>query len=167
MAKTFGSVAAFKAALEAHLRKRAEERKVPLSTLQLRFVIEQLFARLFRQPEPPWLLKRGFAMDLRCRPRARTTKDVDLSVALVAVEAGADLPAALCDRVQEAVAIDLGDYLTYRIGEAGQELTNAPKGGARYPCEAVLLGKTYQRFHSEERPSNSPQFFVSCHGVCG
>jgi hypothetical protein len=147
MAKTFGSAAAFKASLEAHLRKHAEERKIPLSTLQLKFVIERLLARLFRQPEPPWLLKGGFALDLRFRPRARTTKDVDLSVALVALGAGADLLATLRDRLQEAVAIDLGDYLTYRIGEPKHELTNAPKGGARYPCEAVLLGKTYQKFH--------------------
>ncbi len=147
MAKTFGSAAAFKAALEARLRRRAAERKMPLSTLQLKFVIERLLARLFRQPEPPWLLKGGFALDLRFRPRARTTKDVDLSVALVAAEAGADLLATLRDRLQEAVAIDLGDHLTYRIGEPKQELTNAPKGGARYPCEAVLLGKTYQKFH--------------------
>src|SRR5579883_3151031 len=131
MAKTFGSAAAFKAALEARLRRRAAERKMPLSTLQLKFVIERLLARLFRQPEPPWLLKGGFALDLRFRPRARTTKDVDLSVALVAAEAGADLLATLRDRLQEAVAIDLGDHLTYRIGEPKQELTNAPKGGAR------------------------------------
>jgi hypothetical protein len=147
MARKLGSPAAFKASLDAHLRKRAEERKVPLSTLQLKFVIERLLARLFRDARPPWLLKGGFAMDLRFRPRARTTKDVDLSVSLVPVEEGVGLTAALRDRLQVAVDLDLGDYLTYRIGEPRQELTNAPKGGARYPCEAVLVGKTYARFH--------------------
>src|SRR5262249_14981251 len=80
MARKFGSAAAFKSALEAHLRKRAEERKVPLSTLQLKFVIERLLARLFYHPDPGWLLKGGFALDLRFRPQARTTKDVDLSI---------------------------------------------------------------------------------------
>src|SRR5439155_16794622 len=40
-----------------------------------------------------------------------------------------------------------GDYLRFRIGTPANELTNAPKGGGRYPCEAVLLGKTYARFH--------------------
>ncbi len=78
MARAFGSAAAFKTSLEAHLRKHAEERKVPLSTLQLKLVIERLLARLFRDADPPWLLKGGFAMYLRFRPRARTTKDVDL-----------------------------------------------------------------------------------------
>lgn len=146
MAKRFTTAAAFKASLEAHLRTRAAERAVPFSTLQLKFVIERLLARLFHAADAPWLLKGGFAMDLRFRPRARTTKDVDLSVSVVAGKpAGAN--AELRDRLQEAVDVDLGDFLTYRIGEPKQELTNAPRGGGRFPCEAVLLGKTYAKFH--------------------
>jgi Nucleotidyl transferase AbiEii toxin, Type IV TA system len=147
MARRFGSAAAFKASLEANLKKIALERKSPFSTLQLKFVIERLLARLFRDPEPPWLLKGGFAMDLRFRPKARTTKDVDLSVSHASTELASDLSGALRDRIQEAVDGDLGDYLTYRIGAPRQELTNAPLGGARYPCEAVLVGKTYAKFH--------------------
>lgn len=147
MPRKFGSAAAFKTSLEAHLRKRADERQVLLSTLQLKLVIERLLARLFRNPKPPWLLKGGFAMDLRFRPRARTTKDVDLSIALVPVEGNADLVADVREQLQEATDQDLGDYLSYRIGEPKQELTNAPKGGARYPCEAILVGKVYARFH--------------------
>src|SRR5438046_9660963 len=108
MARRFGSATAFKASLEAHLRKLASERKVPLSTLQLKFVIERLLARLFRDPGPPWLLKGGFAMDLRFRPHARTTKDVDLWVSLVAAEPAADFSGALRDRIQAPVDVDLG-----------------------------------------------------------
>ena len=95
MAKKFGSGAAFKTSLEARLRKRAEELAVPFSTLQLKFVMERLLARLFRNPDPPWLLKSGFAMDLRFRPQARTTKDVDLAVATITVDVGAKLTAVL------------------------------------------------------------------------
>src|SRR3954471_257180 len=102
MARKFGAAAASKTSLEAHLRKRAEERKVPFSTLQLKFVIERLLARLFHSPDPPWLLKGGFAMDLRFRPRARTTKDVDLAMALVPVEANTALAVAVRERLQEA-----------------------------------------------------------------
>jgi len=146
MARQFQSAAAFKAALEVRLRKCAAERRVPFSTLQLKFVIKRLLARLFRNAPPPWLLKGGFAMDLRFRPRARTTRDVDLSIPLAAAAPAPDL-AELRERLQEAVDVDLGDYLSYRIGEPRHELTNAPRGGARYPCEAVLLGKIYARFH--------------------
>ena len=108
--------------------------------------MERLLARLFRDETPPWLLKGGFAMDLRFRPRARTTKDVDLTVALVA---GTPKPASagMRDRLQAAAAADLGDDFTFRIGPPKKELTNAPQGGGRYPCEAVLVGKTYAMFH--------------------
>jgi hypothetical protein len=146
MAKQFRTAAAFKASLETHLRKRADALGVPFSTLQLKFVIERLLARLFREENPPWLLKGGFAMDLRFRPRARTTKDIDLSVPLIADGAG-PVSAAMRNLLQSAVDVDLGDYLTFRIGVPKKELTNAPKGGGRYPCEAVLLGKTYAKFH--------------------
>jgi hypothetical protein len=139
MAKRYASAAAFKTALEAHLRNRAVEQGVPFKTLQLKFVMERLLARLFHAAHPPWLLKGGFAMDLRFRPKARTTKDVDLSVAVPAVK--------IRDQLQVAADTDLGDYLTYRIGKLRAELTNAPKGGGRYPCDAILLGKVYAKFY--------------------
>lgn len=146
MARNYGSATAFKASLEAHLRKVGSERNVPLSTLQLKLVIERLLARLFHEPNPPWLLKGGFAMDLWFRPQARTTKDVDLSLTLGPGDS-VEFSAAFREQLQEAVDFDLGDFLTYRIGTPKRELTNAPLGGARYPCEAVLVGKTYAKFH--------------------
>src|SRR5437763_1158377 len=147
MARTFGSAAAFKTSLETRLRKVAAERAVPFSTLQLKLVMERLLARLFHEPKPPWLLKGGFAMDLRFRPRARTTKDVDLSVAFVAAIPDGNMIDSIRARLQEAVDIDLGDYLSYRIGLPKHELANAPGGGARFPCDAILVGKTYAKFH--------------------
>lgn len=146
MAKKFGSAPAFKTSLEAHLRKRADDLAIPFDTLRMKFVMERLLARLFHDEIPPWLLKGGFAMDLRFRPRARTTKDIDLTVTLVASAPG-PVSAEMRDRLQAAVDVDLGDYLSFRIGTPKKELTNAPKGGGRYPCEAVLVGKSYAKFH--------------------
>lgn len=143
MTKPFKSAAAFKASLEARMRTRASATGVPFQTLQLKFVMERLLARLFHAPDAPWLLKGGFAMDLRYRPRARTTKDIDLSVLFVAGGKAGDLR----DRLQAAADTDLGDFLTFRIGELKSELTNAPKGGGRFPVECVLVGKTYAKFH--------------------
>lgn len=146
MAKRFGSASAFKAALEARLRKKSQESGIPFSTLQLKFVSERLLARLFRVEPSPWLLKGGFAMDLRFRPHARTTKDIDLSFRIA--DPGATPKSSdVRDRLQATADVDLGDHLTYRIGELKAELTNAPQGGGRYPCDAVLLGKIYAKFH--------------------
>jgi len=164
MAKRFGTAAAFKASLEARLRTLAAERGTPLSTLQLKFVIERLLARLFLAPEPPWLLKGGFAMDLRFRPWARTTKDVDLAVALATEAPPIDFSGSFRERLQEAADVDLGDHLSYRIGTPRRELTAAPRGGARYPCNAVLVGKTYAKFHIDvgcgDPPVGEPERIV-------
>jgi hypothetical protein len=148
MARQFKNPSAFKASLETRLKALAEERHLPLHTLRLKVVIERLLARLFHAPEPIWLLKGGFALELRYRPRARTTKDVDLTVAFGVVSDAQEIrPERLRDRLQEAAEINLGDYLEFRIGAARAELAGAPLGGARFPCEAILVGKQYAQFH--------------------
>lgn len=147
MAKSFATPAAFKASLEARIKTIAAQRGIPINTLRLKLVIERLLARLFAQANPPWVLKGGYAMELRYRPRARTTRDIDLTCA---ADANIDLQARLRmvrDQLQAAAETDLGDYLTFRIEEAQTELAGAPLGGARFPCEAFLAGKTYGRFH--------------------
>ncbi len=142
MTKPFKSANSFKMALEERLRIRASASGVPFRTQQLKFAMERLLARLFRPTDVPWLLKGGFAMDLRYRPRARTTRDIDLSVTLVVNSSTADLR----DKLQAAAELDLGDFLTFYIGELKSEIANAPKGGGRLPVEAVLVGKTYAKF---------------------
>jgi len=148
MARSFSSPAAFRQALERRLKTASEERNVPLNTLRLKFLIERLLARLFAHPNPPWLLKGGYAMELRYRPHARTTKDIDLSVA--ADEHTADLESRLeriRDELQTAADVDLGDYLTFRIATPRAELLGAPQGGARFPVEALMAGRVFGSFH--------------------
>lgn len=143
MTKSFTSASAFKSSLDARLRKRATEKNLPLQTVQLKFVMERLLARLFQDAETPWLLKGGFAMDLRFRPTARTTKDVDLSI-------HSRQPVqneTLRELIQTAADRDLGDFFQFRIGRLKAELTNAPRGGGRFPCEAVILGKVFAKFN--------------------
>ena len=35
----------------------------------------------------------------------------------------------------------------YRIGEAMMDLDGAPYGGARYPVESIMDGRTFVKFH--------------------
>ena len=148
MPRKFANPAAFRQALEARLKKMADERGVPLNTLRLKLMLERLLARLFAAPKPRWLLKGGYAMELRYRPKARTTKDIDLSV--VGSAADTDLHSRLNevrDALQNAVDVDLNDFLTYLIGAASTELQGAPQGGARFPVEARMAGRTFGKFH--------------------
>ncbi|GMU23264.1 MAG: hypothetical protein AMXMBFR13_33460 [Phycisphaerae bacterium] len=87
-------------------------------------------------------------MELRYRPRARTTRDIDLSVPSPARSGSAAARlAAVRDELQEAADREMGDFLKYRIGAPSRELQGAPLGGGRFPCQAVLAGKVYTRFH--------------------
>lgn len=147
MAKRFTTPDAFRQAVEARLRTSAESRGVSVNDLRLRYVMERLLARLFAAPGRPWLLKGGYAMDLRYRPKARTTRDVDLSVPVASAADLAARLAAVRDQLQEAADADPGDYLEFRIGAPKGELPGAPKGGGRFPVEALLAGKTYAKFH--------------------
>lgn len=41
----------------------------------------------------------------------------------------------------------MGDFFQFRIGEASTELQGAPLGGARFPVETLVAGKTFGQFH--------------------
>lgn len=147
MSKQYDSPAAFRQALQAHLRTSASERSLSVQDLQIKFLIERLLARLFHHDDPPWVLKGGFAMELRYRPHARTTKDVDLTIRTTDDRALAKRISAIREQLQEASDLDLGDFLEFRIASANKQLPGAPEGGASFPVEARLVGKTFGRFH--------------------
>jgi hypothetical protein len=146
MGKSFQSAAAFRMSLEERLKSLHAETGVPLQSLRLKVVIERLLARLFFQASPPWLLKGGYAMELRYRPRARTTKDIDLSVKTLADSLSENL-LQVREELQAAADVEQGDYFVFQIGEPSSELQGAPDGGARFPVNAILAGRSFARFH--------------------
>ncbi len=141
MGKQYDNPEAFRQALMMRLKNAAKTRALSVQDMQIKFLIERLLARLFATADPPWVLKGGFAMELRYRPKARTTRDVDLTAA---TNRGLT---QIREQLQEAAALDLDDHLEFRIGSARRELPGAPEGGARFPVEALLVGKVFGRFH--------------------
>lgn len=69
----YGGPQAFRTALEARLKNIAHGHGTDLQRLQRRVAFERLLARLFAQDDPPWLLKGGYALELRLADRARST----------------------------------------------------------------------------------------------
>ena len=53
----------------------------------------------------------------------------------------------LLKQPQDAGAVDLGDFFSYRIGEATMDLDGDPYGGARYPVESIMDGRRFVKFH--------------------
>ena len=80
-------------ALEERLRQRAEKDAQPIIRLRKRVVFERCIVRLQQYPESPWVLKGGFALELRLGDMARMTNDMDLSVDLALLETSRGLAA--------------------------------------------------------------------------
>ena len=76
-AKSYPTAGAFRTALETRLQNRAREERTDLQRLRRQVAFDRFLARLFSKgPKAiyPWVLKGGYAMELRTRS-ARTTKE--------------------------------------------------------------------------------------------
>lgn len=144
---------AFRSALEARLRNIAQSHGTDLQRLQRRVAFERLLARLFALDEPPWLLKGGYALELRFEYEARSTLDVDLSVPrlddlrlLSGADESVSSASAVYEHLQQAAERDLGDGFRFVIGHMRRERTGAPLGGIRCSVQARLAGRIFAQF---------------------
>jgi hypothetical protein len=121
------------------------------SGLRRQVAFDRFLARLFpKGPKGtyPWILKGGYAMELRIRS-ARTTKDIDLTLhdgtrlATDPEERRRQVRAML----QDSAAIQLNDYFEFFVGESREELDGAPEGGSRYSVDGRMDGRGFARFH--------------------
>lgn len=149
MTRQYQTARAFRAALENRLNQQAREAGQDLTRLRRLVGFERFLARLFVEEQPPWLLKGGYAFELRLEDRARGTKDLDLTIpapARLVPPEDAQLE-AIRERLQEAVERDVGDWFVYRISAAMADLDGAPYGGARFPVVALLDNRPFAKFH--------------------
>lgn len=145
--KIYTTPTAFRRALEDRLKHKSKAEGLDLQRLMREVAFDRLLARLFSSKDAAWLLKGGYALELRIKA-ARATKDIDLALrhSLGASE-GQPLKTAAHIALADSAAKDLGDFFTFTIGEAMLDLDAAPYGGARFPVEARLDGRTFVRFH--------------------
>jgi hypothetical protein len=147
MTRSYATAAAFRTALETRLRSVAQERGVQIQGLRLKVAIERMLARLFRDPEPPWLLKGGYALELRFRPSARSTRDMDLTLKN-GVEEGPVLRklSAVHEALMNAAHHEVSDFFEFTIPAPRHELTAAPGGGGTFTVIAKVAGREFARF---------------------
>jgi hypothetical protein len=146
--RKYASATAFRVALESRLKKIAQEESLDLQRLRRQAAFDRLLCRLFAIPNAPWLLKGGYAMELRLKT-ARTTRDIDLARRKLPVSS-ADWDgnvANVLESLREVGNADLHDFFTFIFGDATQDLGAAPYGGARFPVDARLAGRTFAKFH--------------------
>lgn len=77
---TYGTATAFRQALEERLRRLSLESNTSLGRLRKLVAFDRLLARMVTVNPELWVLKGGYALEMRLGARARTTKDVDAAL---------------------------------------------------------------------------------------
>jgi predicted nucleotidyltransferase component of viral defense system len=130
----YASTTAFRAALETRLNA-ARTDAVGISRLRKRVVFERLLARLNETAPDAWVLKGGFALELRLGAHARTTKDVDVDFTVDEEDA--------VELLIDAAALDLDDGFEFAIERTP---TGADLGrGQRWSVTANVAGRQFER----------------------
>ncbi len=137
---------ALRRALEDRLLALVRREGGDIQRLRRQTAFDRLLCRLFHESNPPWLLKGGYAMELRIQA-ARTTRDIDLGIRHLPGGAKKLDPDATRTLLERAAAINLQDAFRFIIGEPTMDLDAAPYGGARYPVEAHMAGRRFTSFH--------------------
>lgn len=137
----YKSAVAFRIALEARLKALSQSEGIDLQRLRRQVSFDRLLARLFSAPDEPWLLKGGYAMELRLKT-ARATKDIDLSIF-----GEARRKTEILELLQDRAATDLVDCFVFKVGYPEKDLDGPPDGGFRFPVTAVIAGRVFTKFH--------------------
>jgi len=135
----YATVSSFRQALEDQLKRYHHEKKLPLERLRKMMVFERILARLAVDQPEVWVLKGGYALQLRLGDRARTTKDIDLLL-----QASPDRSHELLRR---AGSIDLGDWFQFEVAIPYENMEGDQKRILRFPFRALLDGRTFEEFH--------------------
>jgi Nucleotidyl transferase AbiEii toxin, Type IV TA system len=124
--KTYTTAGAFRRALEERLKKASQTDQMDLNRLRRQVSFDRLLARLFRENSVPWVLKGGYALELRFKT-ARSTVDIDLTMGRVdGATEGSDVNQVVREMLQAAASLPLGDWFEYTIGSPMMDITAAP-----------------------------------------
>lgn len=122
----------FRISLEARLKQIATRENVDLQRLRRQVAFDRLLCRIFHKDSAPWILKGGYAMELRLT-MARTTRDIDLTFRRTGTGAtDEDQRLLMLELLQEAAALDLGDRFVFAVGEPIADLEGAPCSRMRF-----------------------------------
>jgi len=94
------------------------------------------FERLMARLDQHWILKGGYAIQLRTE-KARTTQDVDLLVMDISV-------AEIENAFRKALENDLGDYFEFSISRSN---TIAGEQALRLLVNSRVAGRVFEGFH--------------------
>ncbi len=141
--KQYRTAEAFRAALEKRLYDISQQEATNLQRLRRQISFDRLLVRLFPDEKAPWILKGGYALELRLQ-NARTTKDIDLSIP---DEAAGNIKRNILEQLRNRIEVNLDDFFTFSIGKPKANIFTAPEGGSRYPITASVANRIFTTFH--------------------
>ncbi len=116
----------------------AREAGVVPRRIHLVLAIDRLLVRLLEAAPGQWVVKGGYANQLRRPDEARFTEDLDLKIN-AAIETAPELLAS-------GFEVDLGDDFSYEVATYPAPLEGPPGGGIRFVVVARLAGTELVRF---------------------
>jgi predicted nucleotidyltransferase component of viral defense system len=106
--------------------------------IHLVVAIDRLLARLLEAAQGQWVVKGGYANQLRRPDEARFTEDLDVKID-AAIETTPELLAS-------GFAVDLADDFSFEVAAAPAPLEGPPGGGIRFVVVARIAGTELVRF---------------------
>ena len=168
--RTYATAGAFRRALEERLKSMSQAEQIDINRLRRQVSFDRLLARLFREDPTPWVLKGGYALELRFKS-ARSTIDIDLTLQrVVGTLEGSDPVRAIREMLQAMADVSFDDWFEYTIGPPVMDITAAPYGGARYSVETRMDGRIFARFHLDAGVGDvviQPLETAECHDWLG
>ena len=139
MTKTSGATPAGRRASHiARMSNAARAAGVVPRRIHLVVSIDRLLVRLLHAAPGQWVVKGGYANQLRRPDDARFTEDLDLKID-AAIETAPELLAS-------GFAVDLGDDFSYEVATSPGPLEGPPAGGLRFVVVTRLAGTEIVRF---------------------
>lgn len=134
----YATGAAFRQALGDQIRRLNLESGLPFDRIRKMVAFDRFLDRLLQMCPDRWVVKGGFALQLRIGNKARTTKDIDLLLR----EETMDVHEAL----QNAGFMDLGDWFSFEVPPS-PGIVIGVTGVSRYNIRAILDGRLFEAFH--------------------
>lgn len=130
---------AMRAALDARITAQARGLSIDAGRLRRRLVFQRILRRIGESDQ--WVLKGGYLLETRLGSGFRTTRDLDLAIASLAV--GADI----AEHVAEALSDDPdSDFFRFQTtGVAVLALDQAGRRGWRVSITAKVAGRPFDR----------------------
>ena len=132
----YASGTAFRRALEDRLRTQSVNDHVPLTRLRKTVAFDRLLARLTQAQPNDWVLKGGFALQVRLPDRARTTNDMDM----LFTHSG-----DAYQHVLAAAALDLNDWTQFVVVPP-TALRGDQEGAIRFQVQTLIDSRRFEIF---------------------